>query len=342
MNVQNEGAATAAWEWPTWLLGGVIWGLWLLLVTHYAQWPHVLLTPALIVLLTWYTSFQHELTHGHPTRNATVNRCLGLPPLAIWYPFDLYKIDHLKHHEDAHLTVPGVDTESNYITPAQAQRMGAVALWLYKSQRTVLGRVGIGPAIVIVSLATKQWRSLRQGDVRSAKVWLTHLPLVAVLLWGLERWTALSAWHYCFGIAYPALGLAMLRSLYEHRPGALPAHRTVINEAGFFWRMLYLNNNYHAVHHAYPTLPWYRLPSAYAADRAGYQARNHGFVVPGYGSLIRRFAWTPVDSPVLTAPYAHGLAQAAARSGATANATAATTPASSSASASSSITSSGH
>jgi len=27
-----------------------------------------------------------------------------------------------------------------------------------------------------------------------------------------------------------------------------------------------------------------------AADRAGYRARNGGFVVPGYGWLIRKFA----------------------------------------------------
>jgi fatty acid desaturase len=300
--MNDDHTPASGFEWPTWLLWFVICGSWLLLVGSYGQIPTWVSTPLLVVLLAWYMSFQHELTHGHPTRNATLNRLLGLPPLAIWYPFDTYKVDHLKHHEDAHLTEPGVDTESNYITPQQAAAMGYVALWLYKSQRTVLGRFLIGPAIVNVSLWTRLLRSLRAGDTTELKVWAVQLPLVALLLWALERYTAVSAWHYCLGIAYPALGLAMLRSLYEHRPGALPSHRTVINEAAAPWRLLFLNNNFHVVHHAYPELPWYRIPALYRAERAAWQAGNGGFVLPGYWHLIRHHAFMPVDHPVLTAP----------------------------------------
>jgi fatty acid desaturase len=300
--MQADTAQRTEFEWPTWLLWGVIWGCWVLLVSRYGILPGWIATPLLILLLAWYMSFQHELTHGHPTRFEAINRLIGLPPLAVWYPFDTYKTDHLKHHDDAHLTEPGVDTESNYITPEQAATMGATALWLYKSQRTVLGRLLIGPAIVNVSLWTRLLRSLRRGDGAELKVWAVHLPLVALLLWGLEQFTALTAWHYCLGIAYPALGLAMLRSLYEHRPGALPAHRTVINEAAAPWRLLYLNNNYHVVHHAYPQLPWYRIAALYAAQREGFRAVNGGFVVPGYLHLIRHFAWRPIDNPVLAKP----------------------------------------
>ena len=292
-------AATRQTEWPTWVLWLVILMSWFLLLYWHSVLPAWVGTPLMVIVLAWYLSFQHELTHGHPTRNATINRLIGLPPLAIWYPFDTYKIDHLKHHEDAHLTVPGVDTESNYITPEQAQTMGAVALWLYRTQRTALGRMAIGPAIVIVSLVSKACRQLGAGQWQELKVWAVHLPLVFALLWCLETFTSVSAWTYCFGMAYPALGLVMLRSLYEHRPGALPAHRTVINEAGAFWRLLFLNNNYHVVHPAYPALPWYLIPEAYAADSGGYHIRNGGFVVSGYSWLIRNFAWTPVDSPIL-------------------------------------------
>lgn len=292
----------AEFEWPTWVLFVVIWTLWLLLVSTYGSIPTWVSTPLLVVVAAWYMSFQHELTHGHPTRNAYINHLLGLPPLAIWYPFDTYKIDHLKHHDDPHLTEPGVDTESNYINPEQAANMGAVALWIYHSQRTVLGRFLIGPAIVNVSLWTRLVRSIRAGSLVELKIWAVHLPLVALLLWGLDRYTEMSAWHYCLGIAYPALGLAMLRSLYEHRPAALPSHRTVLNEAAPFWRLLYLNNNYHVVHHAYPGQPWYRLPALYRADRANWQAVNGGFVLPGYLYLIRNYAWRTVDSPVLSEP----------------------------------------
>ena len=300
--MQDHNATLSDIEWPTWFIWALIWVAWVLLVSTYGSIPSWISTPLLVVLVAWYMSFQHELTHGHPTRNETLNRLIGLPPLAIWYPFDTYKADHLKHHDDAHLTEPGVDTESNYVTPQQAASLSATALWLYKSQRTVLGRLLIGPAIVVVSLGTRIARALMAGQWGILKIWAVHLPLVALLLWLLERYTRISAWHYCFGIAYPALGLAMLRSLYEHRPGELPAHRTVINEASAPWRLLYLNNNYHVVHHAYPQVPWYRIPALYTADRAAWQATNGGFVLPGYLYLIRNFAWRTVDNPVLTAP----------------------------------------
>ena len=104
--------------------------------------------------------------------------------------------------------------------------------------------------------------------------------------------------HYLLGIAYPALGLAMLRSFYEHRPAALPAHRIVINEAAWPWRLLYLNNNYHAVHHAHPGLAWYRIPADYRANRAAYLEGNGGFLLKGYARLLWRHALKPVDSPI--------------------------------------------
>ena len=300
--MRKKPTSPSEFEWPTWLLWSVILASWAVLVGTYGSIPTWLSTMLLIVLVAWYMSFQHELTHGHPTHNETINRLIGLLPLAIWYPFDTYKKDHLKHHDDAHLTEPGVDTESNYITPEQASTMSPVALWLYTSQRTVLGRFFIGPAIVNVSLWTRLARSLRKGDTDELMVWSLHLPLVALLLWLLDRYTDLSVWHYCFAIAYPALGLAMLRSLYEHRPDALPAHRTVINEADMPWRLLYLNNNYHVVHHAYPGVQWYKLPALYRADKAAYRERNGEFVLPGYLYLIRHFAFKPVDNPVLAAP----------------------------------------
>jgi fatty acid desaturase len=298
----SSNATALEFEWPTWTLWLAILVGWFALIHWSARLSLWLSTPLMVLVLAWYLSFQHELTHGHPTRSAATNRLIGLLPLAIWYPFDTYKVDHLKHHEDAHLTEPGVDTESNYITPEQAASLGPVAMWLYRSQRTFLGRFAIGPAVVIVSLLTKTWREVAHGNVGALKVWAVHLPLVALLLWGVDSFGDISPWRYCFGMAYPALGLVMLRSLYEHRPGALPAHRTVINEAGIFWRLLFLNNNYHAVHHAYPELQWYRIPAAYASDRDGYRARNGGFVLQGYGTLMRQFAWAPVDNHVLPDP----------------------------------------
>lgn len=70
-----------------------------------------------------------------------------------------------------------------------------------------------------------------------------------------------------------------------------------MNQAGLFWRLLYLNNNYHAVHHAVPGLAWYRIPVFWRAHREQLLATNGQFHLQGYGSLFWRHLFRPIDSP---------------------------------------------
>ena len=53
-----------------------------------------------------------------------------------------------------------------------------------------------------------------------------------------------------------------------------PQARSIINEAGWPWRLLFLNLNYHLVHHDLPGLPWYGLRDVYLAEREAYQRRS--------------------------------------------------------------------
>ena len=285
-------------EWQTALLGVAVYGGWALALRHGTRFGPLAGTALLALLACWFMSLQHELLHGHPTRSTRINRWLGLLPLAVWFPYDLYRHSHLAHHRDEVLTEPGIDPESNYLGAAA---WAALPRWqrpLWRAQRTLLVRVLVGPAMVIVptwlDIVRKPWR----GDFSHTAMWAQHLALLAAMLWAIDRFAGIGAWHYVLGVGYPALGLAMLRSFYEHRPAALPAHRVVVNEAGWFWRLLYLNNNYHAVHHEQPGLPWYRLRRHYLRERDGVLRRNGGFLVAGYGSLLRRHALCAVDSPV--------------------------------------------
>jgi len=288
-------------EWPTWLLIVAVYACWLLAV-RYSDVLRPLSYAPLAVVACWFMSVQHELLHGHPTRNRAANRLMGMAPLAVWYPYDLYRETHLAHHRDEVLTQPGLDPESNYIAAGDYERLSPLLQPLWIIQRTVVGRVLIGPAMVIVptwlDIVRKPWR----GDFTQTRMWAQHLALLAVLLWALDRHAGIGPLQYSLAVGYPALGLSMLRSFYEHRPASRPAHRVVVNEAGWFWRLLYLNNNYHVVHHEMPELPWYRIRARYQADRENVLQRNGGFLVDGYGSLLRRHAFRPVDSPVHPPP----------------------------------------
>lgn len=290
--------AAAYEEWPTWALVIAVYGAWLGALLALPVLGPLAGTALLALACCWFMSLQHELLHGHPTRSARINRLLGLLPLAAWYPYDLYRSTHLAHHRDELLTQPGIDPESNYLSARDYARLGPIGRWLRHAQRTVLGRMLLGPALVIVPTWADLLRRPLRGDTSQLGAWGPHLLLLAALLWALQRWAGISPLHYLLGVCYPALGLAMLRSFYEHRPAADAAHRVVVNEAGWFWRWLFLNNNYHAVHHAQPGLPWWRIRRVYLAQRAEVLARNGGFLVPGYGSLWRRHAWRPIDSPI--------------------------------------------
>lgn len=288
-------------EWPTWLLIAAIYGSWFGLIAQQRALNPLLVNVALTLVVAWFMSLQHELLHGHPTRSQRFNRWLGLAPLAVWYPYDIYRQSHLAHHQETQLTYPGIDPESNYLAPAEFDHLPR---WLQPPQtalRTAPGRVLLGPAFAVIGTWREVYRQIKQRDYTHLRIWLAHIGMLVVMLWALDYWFGFSPIRYLLAVAYPALGLAMLRSFYEHRPAAIPAHRVVINEAGWFWRLLYLNNNFHLVHHEAPQLAWYRIPAAYRADRAGFLARNGGFLLPGYGYLLWHFAFKAVDAPTYPA-----------------------------------------
>ncbi len=104
-------------------------------------------------------------------------------------------------------------------------------------------------------------------------------------------------------VSYPALSLTKVRSFYEHRAEEAPLARSVNNEAAWPWRLLFLNLNYHAVHHDLPGLPWYGLRKVYLLYRTDYHKRNQGFHVVGYSEWLARFWRKPVNVNVHPGPH---------------------------------------
>ena len=90
-------------------------------------------------------------------------------------------------------------------------------------------------------------------------------------------WTAgvceMSIAAYVALFAWPGLSLTLLRSFAEHEPASEADRRTVIVESGLFGSLLYLNNNLHAVHHAFPAFPGMRSPPPGTPTATGSPAR---------------------------------------------------------------------
>ncbi|TDY81182.1 UNVERIFIED_ORG: fatty acid desaturase [Pantoea allii] len=290
-------ARARSWLWrselPTWLLIGVIYGGWFSVMLNAQMLGRLPATLLLIVFTGWYMSLQHELIHGHPTRWPRVNQLFGTLPLAVWYPYGLYRDSHLAHHRNHTLTEPDEDPETYYLSPARWAKLRRWQQQLIHLRNTFLGRLLLGPLLDVAATFGGMWQALRRGDRSAIAMWLLHGTLLALLFFWMARQGFSPLW-YLLAVSYPALALTKVRSFYEHRAADDPLARSVNNEAAWPWRMLFLNLNYHSVHHDLPGVPWYGLRRLYLRDRDHYYQRNHGFRVAGYRVWLRQFWVRPV------------------------------------------------
>ncbi|MBD8732575.1 fatty acid desaturase [Pseudomonas sp. CFBP 13710] len=294
LKLQNTWTARS--DWPTWLLLLGTYGAWWALIEFGSFIGRPLTVLLLVPLLTLWMSLQHELLHGHPTRWRSVNKVLGYAPLAIWYPYTLYRDSHLAHHRDETITLPRDDPESRYLDARAWSGSAGPGRTLHWLNKTLLGRLCVGPALALAGLIHEQCARLLRGEAQAWLMWGTHL-LCVLALFGFISAQGVAVFDYLLA-SILALALSMIRSYYEHRPAEAPEQRSVLNEAGWPWRWLFLNLNLHLVHHDLPGLPWYYLPRVYRERRADWLQRSGHFLVNGYSELFRRYAVSPVDSPL--------------------------------------------
>ena len=202
---------------------------------------------------------------------------------------------HLKHHNDAQITLPGIDPESFFYSPKQwaaQSRTGKKIAWI---RMTLAGRLLLGPGLTAIDLGQQAIRAIRQRTAERA-TWVMHIVLVPTVLVIATQWFAVPLWEYLL-CAYASQSMIMLRSFYEHRAVTSVSERTVLQEACLPLRFLYLNNNYHLVHHRYPTLPWYQIPNEYRRHQKAYLAKNNHYRFKGYSAWLQ-YLFKPVASPI--------------------------------------------
>lgn len=285
-------------EWPTVALAVAIYGGWLALTLGWAALPW----PLLVVLggwfVAWQGSLQHEVMHGHPTRRRAVNDVIGTVPLSLWLPYAIYRRSHLRHHNDERLTDPIEDPESAYLTDERWTRLGPLVRLVFRFNNTLLGRLLVGPFVMIGGFLLSEAAALLRGDRRHAGVWLRHLGLSAIVLVWVTAVCGMPLWIYLLAFVLPGAALTRIRSFAEHRWAERSEERTAIVERAGPFSLLFLNNNLHVLHHLRPALAWYDLPAAYRAERDTLVTRNGGLVYAGYGDVFRRFGLRTHDTPV--------------------------------------------
>ncbi|HMJ10547.1 MAG TPA: fatty acid desaturase [Polyangiaceae bacterium] len=284
---------------PTYLVCVLIYAGWFAATYFHAELPSVVLAALGGWIIAWHSSLQHETIHGNPRGPRWLRRLIGAPPLSLWLPYRVYVKTHAAHHRTEHLTLPGYDPESHFLSGSAWSRLGPARRTVYRASRTLAGRLLLGPPLTIVTFLHAQARLVARGDRPTARAWLEHTGWSALILVWLYFVCDMSLVEYVLLFVYPGASLSLLRSFAEHRAELSPSRRTAIVNAGPVLSLLFLNNNLHAAHHAKPTLPWFRLPEYYRQHARSLLRDNGGYLIAdGYLGLLRRFGFRPISSPI--------------------------------------------
>lgn len=291
---------TPAVEWPTLVLLVLTYGTLALATTWAWEASPVLGFVLATVAIAQFSSLQHEVLHGHPFSNRWLSEAVVFPGITIFVPYLRFKDLHLAHHHDPVLTDPYEDPESNYIDPAVWSRMGGLSRAIYQINNTLAGRMAFGPAMSIWALLVGDARAIWRGDRRALLAWVLHVPGVALVLAWLSLVGSMPVLAYV-AAAYAGWSILKIRTYLEHRAHHAARARTVVIESRGPLSLLFLNNNFHVVHHMHPGVAWYRLPGLYFGNREHYLRRNDGYVYRSYVDVFRQFlfrAKDPVPHPL--------------------------------------------
>ena len=286
-------------EWPTLVMLALTYAVWIA-GTMIWSWSGVLAIVLTALAVAQFCSLQHEVLHGHPFENQWVNEALVFPALALVVPYIRFKDTHLQHHYDPNLTDPYDDPESNYLDPKVWEARSRFAQKILRLNNTLLGRMLLGPAVGTWYFVKGDIALMKAGDARVRLAWgLNAVGVAMVLVW---LWTVGSMPVLAYVLAvYLGMSLLKIRTFLEHRAHEKFRARTVIIEDRGPLSYLFLNNNFHVIHHCMPNVPWYDLPGLYAARREHYQRRNEAYVYRSYADIFRLYflrAKDPVPHPV--------------------------------------------
>jgi len=244
----------------------------------------------LTLVLVLHSSLQHEFLHGHPTPNQVFNDFLVSPA-----PGLLVRDTHLDHHRNELLTDPYDDPESNFIDPLVWNQLPGWRQTIARYNSTLLGRIIIGPLVGMFSFYRNDISKIRNGERRVAYSYLHHLVWIApVLAWHLTM-SSMPTWAYLLA-AYLAMSILKIRTFLEHTASERVAERSVLIEDRGPLAFLFLNNNYHAVHHAHPGIVWHQLPARFNERKDLFLNRNGGYWFRSYWSVFKLYLFKRKDS----------------------------------------------
>jgi len=226
------------------------------------------------VLIVFLFTAMHESAH----RTAFATRWLndGVTRLAgfvLLLPPEWFRLFHFSHHR--HTQDPGQDPELATAKPetwgAYARHVSGLPLWWGAARVLVRNAAGRNADAFVPGAA-------RAGLAREARVMLAGYAALAGVSWTMGSAVLLRVWIVPMLLGQPFLRLYLLA---EHGRCPLVADmfansRTTFTNRAIRW--LAWNMPYHAEHHAFPAVPFHRLPDLHRLTRAHLRSTERGYV----------------------------------------------------------------
>ena len=254
------------------LVGGLI-------IARVPFWPLLILPQG--ILLVFLFTLLHEASHQTPFRSSWLNTAAALVSgLLILLPPRWFRFFHFAHHR--HTQIPGKDPELATPKPETwgqyLMHVSGIPVWI-SHVRTLVGNAAGRCEDTFVPVRKRQ-AACNEARMRLAVYIVLPLGSIAIgtplLIW---------VWVVPLLLGQPFLRLYLLA---EHGRCAYVANmlensRTTFTNAAV--RRLAWNMPYHAEHHAYPTVPFHKLPDLHKL------AQPHlGVNENGYGRFHARYA----------------------------------------------------
>lgn len=256
---------------------GSILGLAVWILKGFPLWP--LAIPVLGILLAFLFTLQHECTHRTPFHNRRLNDAVGyLAGLILIQPFLWFRDFHMEHHRFTN--IPGRDPELAHPQPeTKAQlvwHVSCIGYWIDKFGVLLKNAFGEGSADYVLD----RNRSAVQREARVMLACYAGLLLLTPLIGFALFWV----WLLPLAFGFPVLRLYLLAehgrcpqvaNMFENSRTTLTA--ALVNRVA--WNM-----PYHAEHHAWPAVPFHRLPELHQMTKP-----HLGVVTDGYTSFMKDY-----------------------------------------------------
>lgn len=235
---------------------------------------HGALTLILGILLAFLFAPLHEAIHKTAFATPQLNAIVGwVSGMVLVLPPKYFQAFHMAHHRYTQIAGkdPELDSDKPQTVPQYIRHLSGVDYWMEQTKTLVLFALGRHHTHFVND-------AKRPGIVTEARIFTG----IYVLLFSLSLlFGSAILWQYW--ILPMLIGQPFLRAflLAEHTlcprvTDMLKNTRTTLTTRGMRW--LCWNMSFHAEHHAYPAIPFHRLPAAHAVIGPHIDVVSDGYV----------------------------------------------------------------